>query len=219
MAHTGVKESGVLVDPRAYFHSIIGRAEGDLANDWLDVLKDLQRRGMHVNPKPSERADASWPFHAISLMVGGNGDPRGRIWLPTALPTTDDQGNQWFTREVQVIANNPSGSGLVWQWRELGGQPFVPVPGASHDGKGDQTTTPTNPTTPTGPVSVPGLEALIKRLEVLEAQMKLTLQDGSAVAFETDNGHFASAEGGGGSELNATRTAAGSWETFRLRKK
>lgn len=211
MAHPGVNESGVLVDPRAYFHSIIGRAEGDLANDWLDVLKDLQRRSMHINPRPSERADASWPFHAISLMVGGNGDPRGRIWLPTALPTTDDQGNQWFTREVQVIADNPSGSGLVWQWRELGGHPYVPVPGASHDGRGGRV--------PDLPVSVPGIDSLIKRIETLEAQMKLTLQDGSTVAFETDNGHYASAEGGGGSELNATRTAVGSWEKFRLRKK
>ena len=222
MAHSGVNESGVLVDPKAYFHSIIGRAEGALANDWLDVLKDLQRRGIHVNPRPGERADATWPFYALSLMVGGNGDPRGRLWLPTALPTTDDQGNQWFTREVQVIADNPGGAGLVWQWRELGGHPYVPVPGASHDGQGGRVpggpVAPGAPVAPGVPVAVPGVDALIKRIEALEAQMRLTLQDGSTVAFETENGHVVSAEGGGGAAVNAARTAVGGWEKFKLRR-
>ena len=213
MAHAGVNDNRVLVDPRAYFHSVIGRAEGSAANDWLDVLKDLQRRGMHVNPRPGERGDASWPFYALSLMVGGNGDPRGRIWLPTAVATTDGQGNQWFTREVQVIADNPGGGGFVWKWQELGGHPYAPVPGASHDGQGGG-----GGTVPVAPPPTAGLDALIKRIEALEAQMKQTLQDGSKVALETENGHHLSAEGGGGAEVTATRTSVGGWETFRIRK-
>jgi len=215
MAHPGVGSNGVLVDPSAYFQFIIGRKEGDPANDWVAVLKDLQRRGMHLNPKPGERADASWPFHAISLMVGdnGNGDPRGRIWLPTALATTDNDGNQWFTREVQVIADAPGGAGFIWRWRELGGQAFAPVPGASHDGHGGAGGEVPPPQAP-----VPGLDSLIRRIEALEAQMKRALQDGSKVAFETDNGHFVCAENGGGSTLNATRSGIGGWETFKLHK-
>jgi hypothetical protein len=215
MAHPGVNASGVLVDPKAYFHFIVGRTEGDPANDWVPVLKDLQRRGMHLNPRPGERADASWPFHGISLMVGdnGNGDPRGRLWLPTALATTDREGNQWFTREVQVIANSPSGTGFIWSWSELGGQAFAPVPGASHDGRGGSDV-PSHLTPGPGPAA----DALIMRIEALEEQMRRTLQDGSKVAFETDNGHFVCAESGGGSDMNATRSGVGGWETFKLRK-
>ena len=213
MAHPGVNPSGVLVDPSTYFFSIVARNPGDTANDWKAVLKDLQRRGMHLNPRPGERADASWPFHGISLMVSdnGNGDPRGRIWLPTALATTDHEGNQWFTREVQVIADGPGGAGFVWQWKELGGQAFAPVPGASHDGQGGGEV-------PAPPSPNPALDSLIRRIEALEAQMTRTLQDGSRVAFETDNGHFVCAESGGGADVNATRSGAGGWETFRLRR-
>jgi hypothetical protein len=221
MAHPGVDRSGVLVDPRAYFHFVIGRNEGDPANDWVRVLKDLQRRGMHLNPKPGERADASWPFHGLSLMVSdnGNGDPRGRLWLPTSLATTDHQGNQWFTREVQVIADNPSGDGFIWQWRELGGHPYTPVAGASHDGQGGGAGEgESEGEAPPAQPPVLELDALIKRIDALEAQMKRTLQDGSIVAFKTDNGHFVCAEGGGGAQLNATREDVGGWEKFTLRK-
>src|SRR6266516_7213366 len=36
------------------------------------------------------------------------------------------------------------------------------------------------------------------------------------VHFRTSSGDYLCAEGGGGGEVNATRTAAGGWETFTL---
>lgn len=36
------------------------------------------------------------------------------------------------------------------------------------------------------------------------------------IAFKTANGHYICAEGGGGGEVNATRTAIGGWETFHV---
>lgn len=116
--------NGVLVDPKTWFFARIGRPEGSPANDYAEVLKRLIAQGMRVNPRPSERPryDA---FFGVTVMVGGNGDPRGRIWLPSNEATVDGQGNEWFTREVQVIADG--GGGLVWRWQELGGGPYHAV--------------------------------------------------------------------------------------------
>lgn len=43
--------------------------------------------------------------------------------------------------------------------------------------------------------------------------------NGAKVAFRTGNGKYLCAEGGGGGEVNATRDAAGGWETFTLERR
>jgi hypothetical protein len=66
------------------------------------------------------------------------------------------------------------------------------------------------------------LAALINQATALEARVKeleARPQTPAAsfpqrIALRTENGHYVCAEGGGGGEVNATRTAAGGWETF-----
>lgn len=54
---------------------------------------------------------------------------------------------------------------------------------------------------------------LLKRIEDLE---KNTIKVNEPVAIVTDDGHYLCAEGGGGYDVNATRTQVGGWEKFKL---
>jgi hypothetical protein len=59
----------------------------------------------------------------------------------------------------------------------------------------------------------------VAELKAAVAELKATsLRYGSGLALRTDNGHLVCAEGGGGGEVNATRTRAGGWETFTTEK-
>ncbi len=48
------------------------------------------------------------------------------------------------------------------------------------------------------------------------ALLSSTLLSAATLKFQTNNGHWLCAEGGGGQNINATRTGAGPWETFIL---
>lgn len=130
--------NGILRDPRKYFFFLINRVEGSNADDWESVLKDLQNRGMSINPASGQRPSCEDKFHAIKLMVAdnGNGPARGRIWLPTEEGVQDGNGNTWFTREVQVI-KRVSSTSHVWDWHEIGGAQFVALVCGDNAGGGD----------------------------------------------------------------------------------
>jgi hypothetical protein len=73
-----------------------------------------------------------------------------------------------------------------------------------------------------GPSPAPDSD-LLTRFKALEAKVArledMALVDGSRVALRTDNSNYVCAEGGGGGEINATRTQAGAWETLTVVKK
>jgi hypothetical protein len=130
-----------------YFFSRIGSSEGQPANNWKQALESLPGQGFGVNPKPGERQPPDALHHGISVMIDGGGNARGRIWLPTDTATTDHNGNQWFTHEVQVIADGPEPGTFVWAWDSKSGhapRPFKADPSQPAPG-------PSQPTTPQPP--------------------------------------------------------------------
>jgi hypothetical protein len=118
---------GVLADPRAYFFSLIGTAEGAPAPDWKAVLESLPGQGMGINPKPGEVQPQNAPHFGITVMIDAGKNARGRIWLPADVPNMQD-GNAWFTREIQVIADGPTPGSFVWAWIDKGGAVYAPRP-------------------------------------------------------------------------------------------
>jgi hypothetical protein len=89
-----------------YFWSITGQEIDTPADDFNDVLMGLVNQGCHTNPAQGEKPQADWPFNGLMIMVSG-GEARGRIWLPTA--TTNAASGGWYTHEMQVIKDDPSG--------------------------------------------------------------------------------------------------------------
>jgi hypothetical protein len=89
-----------------YFWSITGQEIDTPADDFNEVLMNLVNQGCHVNPAQNEKPQADWPFNGLMIMVSG-GEARGRIWLPTA--TTNEASGGWYTHEMQVIKDDPSG--------------------------------------------------------------------------------------------------------------
>jgi hypothetical protein len=117
---------GWLTDPRAYFFAdVIRRIEGEPAPDWKQVLESLPGQGMGVNPKPGQIQPQDAPFYGITVMIDSGGNARGRIWLPTNTPVMHD-GNAWYTREIQVIADGPTPGTMVWAWIDKGGAQYAP---------------------------------------------------------------------------------------------
>jgi hypothetical protein len=80
---------------------------------------------MGVNPKPGEIQPQDAPFYGITVMIDSGGNARGRIWLPTNTPVMHD-GNAWYTREIQVIADGPTPGAIVWAWIDKGGAQYAP---------------------------------------------------------------------------------------------
>jgi len=89
-----------------YFWSITGQEIDTPADDFNDVLMVLVNGGAHVNPAQNEKPQADWPYYGLMIMVSG-GEARGRIWLPTL--TTNAASGGWYTHEMQVIKDDPSG--------------------------------------------------------------------------------------------------------------
>ena len=157
---------GVLADPRAYFFSLIGRAEGAPAPDWKAVLETLPGRGMGINPKPGERQPLNAPHYGITLMIDAGGNARGRIWLPTDV----QEPGGWFTHEIQVIADGPTPGSFVWAWIDKGGAPYAPRPCES----GETVVDPVNPAIGGGKMVLdlgPALRPLLQRIDELEKQV------------------------------------------------
>jgi hypothetical protein len=115
---------------KTYFFKYINREVGAPANDWKAVLESLPQQGFLVNPKPGQVMPSS-PHHGISIMIDAGGNARGRIWLPTDTYVTDPNGNQWYTHEMQVIADGPMNGTFVWAWQDKGGAPVRPFDGVT----------------------------------------------------------------------------------------
>jgi hypothetical protein len=114
-----------------YFFGTIDRILGQPAPDWKAVLESLPGRGFGVNPKSGEIQSLNAPHHGITVMIDAGGNARGRIWLPSDGPPTHHDGNQWYTHEIQVIADGPTPGSMVWAWQDKGGapeRPFVSQP-------------------------------------------------------------------------------------------
>ena len=75
---------------KTYFFGLIGKAEGDPANDWEAVLTDSGiPNGLDVGVVPTD----SMPFYALTQQIGAGG-VRGRLFLPTS--TADGLGYYSF---------------------------------------------------------------------------------------------------------------------------
>ena len=78
-------QGGLLLNPKAYLFSLIGRSEGQSANDWYTVLSGS---GLAGGPGPGVRPGSA--NYGITQQFGAGG-PRGRLFLPTNTP--DDLGS------------------------------------------------------------------------------------------------------------------------------
>ena len=108
---------GVLKDPRAYFFSVLGRAEGSDASDWAVALR---RSGLPKGPGPGAPPAADAPFFGITQQLDSSGNVRGRVFLPTASP--DDNG--YYLRSVDVLEGEP----MRWAWKDRLGPEYAPRP-------------------------------------------------------------------------------------------
>ena len=222
---------GMLADPRAYFFSLIQRTEGSPAPDWKAVLESLPGKGMGVNPKPGERQPRNAPHAGITVMIDAGNNARGRIWLPTDLPQTDHNGNQWFTHEIQVIADGPTPGSFVWAWEDKGGPPYAPRPCPSPSGPNPIDIDDTDIVEGENMViDLRPLEARIKALEQLVATQAAAIADlkkrpaaspapsGGAmpkkIALKTDHGTYVTAEQDG--RMTNREDHAASWQTFKV---
>ncbi len=107
-------QGGLLLNPKAYFFSLIGRSEGQSANDWYTVLSGS---GLAGGPGPGVRPGSA--NYGITQQFGAGG-PRGRLFLPTNTP--DDLG--YYTRQVDIITDGAGGK--VWTWSESSTPPYGP---------------------------------------------------------------------------------------------
>ena len=225
--------NGVLADPRAYFFSLIGRTEGSPAPDWKGVLESLPGRGMGTNPKPGEIQPQNAPHYGITVMIDAGGNARGRIWLPTDVPTVDDNGNRWFTHEFQVIADGPTPGSLIWAWQDKGGAPYAPRPcgqaGSTHtDTDAGNTAGTSGGSGQAAAADLRPLESRIQALERLVSAQAKEIADlksrpapspgGGAlakkVALKTDHGTYVTAEPDGKMTNRENHPAA--WQVFKV---
>lgn len=110
--------NGVLDDPRAYFFALIGRAEGQPANDFAEVLRASGiPAGYGPGVVPGDNG-----FYGLTQQIGGGGRIAGRIFLPTAQP--DELG--YYSHPISPLRDGPTPGSLVWEWRDLGGPPYAP---------------------------------------------------------------------------------------------
>lgn len=115
-------ENGVLVNPEAYFFSLINREPNQPADDWAEVLA--------ASGIPAGFAEGVVPtdngFYGLTQQIRENGDIAGRIFLPTAEP----DANGYYSQPVSPLKDAPEAGHLLWEWRLLSHSPaYVPVTG------------------------------------------------------------------------------------------
>jgi len=205
-----------------YFFKLIQRVPDTFANDFVAVM-DMQYpwngRMMQIPenvPGPGQQLPADAPFYGITQQVRAGGISAGRIWVPAAVPQTDENGHQWYTRYIQVIKDKPGGQqgiDLLWTWKYESGNAYVPICGDT-------------------PVPPTELEARVKALEVQNEVQHLEIEDLKARVEKLEqggmtfpkrialkslaNGKIVAAEINSSKALVANRDAIGPWEQFEL---
>jgi hypothetical protein len=102
---------GLLTEPGEYFAAQAGITLGTSAPNWQSVLNGLVAKGWGINPAPNQRPNLSAPFFDFKVMVGSDGQSRGRLFLPAAIP----QDGVWFTADAAVIEDDPAWAVPCWQ--------------------------------------------------------------------------------------------------------
>lgn len=203
---------GVLVDPKSYFFWLIDRQPDQPADDWFIVLTNSGiPAGYPPNVVPSDNG-----YYGLTQQIRTTGEVAGRIFLPTATP----DANGYYSHPISPLKDAPQGGGhLLWEWRSLGGPPYVPV----DTGGGFPQPVPPND--------------VEQRLETLEAQTanhegRITtleqrptsgVQFGDKIALRTNSGMIAGIKGGGPTTVDAPINLIGkqnidAWESFKLEK-
>ena len=199
----GVDPQGLCQDPKAYFFSVIQRAPGQPAQDWVQVLTDS---GFPPGYPPYQVPASNGRF-GLTQQTGADG-VRGRLFLPTQ--QVDSLG--YYSHPIDILADGSTPGSLVWAWRdELGGPPYVawikepgqtgtwtPADGGSSGGG----------TTP--PATDPALE---QRIAALEAG---AVMRGSNISLQSQaNGKYLRVEQGTG-VVDASAETPYEWEKFKV---
>lgn len=160
---------------QTYFTELTGRPFDSPANDFAVVMAkqypwngQMMQIPMNV-PGPGRQLPSDSPFYGLTQQVK-SGVSAGRIWIPAAVPQVDENGNQWYTRYIQVIKDKPGGQhgvDFLWTWWYQGGNEYVPIC------TGSEVPPPTNGNTD-------------QRIETLESQV--ANHEGRIVALEQKTG-------------------------------
>lgn len=212
-------------EARSWYFAGIGRAIGGPADDYEAVMSGA---GLPPGYEPGVVPHAGMPYFAFTNMES-SGVSRGRIFLPTKYPDDLD----YYTRQIQVIADGPTPGSLVWAWQYISGQQYFPVQGAEDGGSGGGT-----PDDGDLASRVETLEAMVEQqgeeLEALHVELN-TLTDrvtalegagaavhlGDKIALRTNSGLIAGIKGGGPTQVDAPIELIGkqnihAWESFTL---
>lgn len=202
-------------EAKAWFFQGIGYAIGGPANNYEAVLSAC---GLPPGYGPGVVPTAAMPYFAFTNMESG-GVSRGRIFLPTAQP----DGNNYYTRQIQVIADDPNFVGsLVWAWQYISGHAYAPVQGASGEGGSGEGG---NGGSGGGGLTAEQVAAMIDAaIAPLEQQIANAVKLGDKIALRTNSGLLAGIQGGGPTEVDAPIQFIGkdgdphAWESLTLEK-
>lgn len=202
---------------RYFFEELIERTEESLANDFKEVMaKAYPWNGQMLRipenlPGPGQQLPADAPFYGLTQQVSG-GESSGRVWIPAAVPVTDENGNQWYTRYFQIIKDKPGGThgtDFLWTWWYQNGNEYVPICDGGDNG------------------SVPPGSDLEARVATLESNYASLEERVAALEGAADKrkkvgirsiatGQFVAAEAASSKILVANRNDAGAWEEFEI---
>lgn len=206
---------------KTYFSDLTGKAYDSSANDFEAVMAaSYNWNGLMMQipanvPLAGEQLPPDAPFYGLTQQVKG-GVSAGRIWIPAAVPQTDENGNEWFTRYIQIIKDKPGGqhgTDFLWTWWYQGGNEYVPI--CEDDGGSI-------------PVPPPIGEDLPQRVETLESQVanhesrisqleKVILKMPEVIALIADNGEYVTAEvDTEGHPLVTRGKKADAWQQFKF---
>lgn len=115
----------MIADPKAFFFSLV--REGANAMNYKTILRDIEQRLYN---------------EGIGQLCGMNGDPRGRLFLPTAAsgscaPRNEAERHLGVKQEavcwihyVDVMNGSEAAGTLTWTWKDSNaGGPYVPING------------------------------------------------------------------------------------------
>ena len=161
------------------------------ARHWEYLVDLAQQADVQLYVKPGGANVLIPPLNVrVSMDVVGRGS-LGNHWADTLSDAEGEARPVWRVGEGPADGTYVDVSGVA-----LPGQPAPgPTPG---------------PTPTPGPVPSPDVIAsILARLDALEGPRAVTIQT-------NDGKHYLCAEGAGGGEVNATRTAVGGWEVFTI---